>query len=698
MASDEYALKHQIENSMNLSNVKLHAACTIAAFAFLVSSESLYAQPDGVKFGKVTAQDFAVNEQQWPNAEAVALFDVGRTRFEYDQQKGFYTKFVRQTRIKILSESGLDWADVELPYYESKDGKEVISAVKASTYNMVGGAIQETKMDRNAVFEEKVDKNRRKLKFTLPNVQVGSVIEFTFEINSDFLASLPTWYFQHTIPCVWNELEVEIPEYFNYSQLMVNRDPFEKAATGSSTQSVTFIYTENLSKDPKLVNNRSRSNTVNFQNTRWTWVQENIPSFGNEPYVANIEDHLEHIKFSLSSASLPSSGYQNVTPTWPKLVQGLNEDPDFGKYADKASQLDEWITSDIRGISDTLARAAAVYQLVQKQFKWNEQYRIFAEQPMNDLLKKRTGNSAELNFLLIGLLRQAGLEAYPIMLSTRSNGRPNRLIPLLREYNHVVTCLIRGDNAHYFDASNALLPPEILGPECFNGEGVLITQNNYFWLPLAGNFKEVAYHSISAKLTDAGLEGQISMGYKGFSALNMRNHINSESAEAAAKKDLERLLVEGSLSDVNFEPANPREASVKGTMKFSAKGFVEGGDPMLYIDPRMGFGFYENPFKSPDRKFEVDFGYPYEETVQFIFDIPQGYELVETPATKRIAWEDGSLKFDYLADKTASQVRITYRFTRKKSVFPPEQYKDLREFYDQVVAISSGQVVLKKLP
>src|SRR5688572_25223738 len=178
---------------------------------------TVYPQKPPIKFGEVPEQALAMKSYPADStAEAVVLADYGTSMISYSVQTGFELIFERTRRIKVLTEAGKKWADFTIQLYRDNDNSEKVSGIKGVTVNLENGKAVETKLKNDAVFKEKYSKNLELVKATLPNVKVGSVIDITYRIRSDFLFNFQDWEFQTTIPTVLSEYRAAIPEYFTY--------------------------------------------------------------------------------------------------------------------------------------------------------------------------------------------------------------------------------------------------------------------------------------------------------------------------------------------------------------------------------------------------------------------------------------------------------------------------------------------------
>ena len=170
------------------------------------------AQPEPIKLGKPDPQDFKAESFRGDSAAAaVVLCDLGTTRFRLNGSS-FQLETERVTRVKILKKAGYDAATVLVPLYHRNSSEEKITSLRGTTYNLVGGQMQKTKLDASKTFTEERTANVRVRKFTLPDVHEGSVIEYAYTVTSDFLFNLQDWAFQGPYPVRWSEYRASIPE------------------------------------------------------------------------------------------------------------------------------------------------------------------------------------------------------------------------------------------------------------------------------------------------------------------------------------------------------------------------------------------------------------------------------------------------------------------------------------------------------
>ena len=150
-------------------------------------------------------------------AAAVCLLRRGETNFKYTD--GFQLVNEVWMRVKVLRPQGVSYADVSIPYYSPanrNEARETAHDVDGCSYNVVDGKTVKTRLERSQVSDEHVDAYTRVLKFSLPNVKEGTVIEYHYKIVSDYVSYLDAWMMQSDIPVLYNEYKINIPLVYIY--------------------------------------------------------------------------------------------------------------------------------------------------------------------------------------------------------------------------------------------------------------------------------------------------------------------------------------------------------------------------------------------------------------------------------------------------------------------------------------------------
>ncbi|WP_165699299.1 DUF3857 and transglutaminase domain-containing protein [Hymenobacter jejuensis] len=650
--------------------------------------------PDPIKFGKIDEAD--LKEQGFvadSASEAVILCDYGQSRFITDHE-GFKLVFDRVMRIKILKKSGYDWATRSISLYHKDSREERLANLRGFTYNLVNGQVVKEKLASTSIFKEKSTANTNIQKFTMPNVRVGSVIEFAYSITSEFLFNFQDWQFQHSIPVRWSEYRVAMPEYFDYKIQMRGYKPLD-VREQSVTRTGFGVYGDMNS----VAGSSSNAGTITANVTNNRWAMKNVPAFREEPYMTASENFISSIDFELAGYQFPQEGYHPVADTWNKIDKDLLADEQFGTQLKPNTFLKEQLAAALAKATDPAAKIAAVHELVRTSLKYNGSDRIYATSTLRKALDQHSGNAADVNLLFVALLRDAGFQANPVLLSTRENGWVNVSgQPLLSKFNYVVAHIALPDGKEMLaDATEEFVPCGVLPTRCLNGQGHLIMPDvaQSRWVDLKPAQRFVDYRMVQLTLDErGGWTGKVHQEHGGYTGVYTREKLQKE----GEKKFMEKLASnhEGwNIAKYAFTQRSALQNPLGLDYEFVSPG-AEAPATTLYLNPVRHFGDDKNPFVHEDRLFPVDFGAPIDETIIININIPSGYDVDELPKALVLDLPNDGGRYMYSVQPNASSLQVTSRLSLRKAVYSAAEYGSLREFYARLIAKQAEQIVLKK--
>lgn len=434
--------------------------------------------PPDITFGKISHEELEMKFYHLDStANAVVLGEYGTSRFTYNQNKGIQVLFTRHTRIKILNTAGYPWADVEIPVYHDGNSAENVTKLKGFTYNLQNDKIEKSKLKSDGKFVEKRSEHWNVVKFTLPNVKEGSVIEYSYTIVSDFLFNLQDWEFQKTIPVAWSEYEVKVPEYFYYKQLFQGYHPLVINETSTASDNFTIVERERTGGEglrDAPVQSKVSNHQIAFMTTVNRWAAQDVPAMVEESFMTTLSDYIMKIEFELASTRFPGSPVKNYTTTWENIDKELLDDDDFGDLIKRRAGLKDQVSMIIKDKVSPEEKLGAIYNFVRDAINWNGISTLNTSQSFRQTLEKKSGNAADVNLLLIGMLREAGVIADPVVLSTRTHGMLRKEFPMLSQFNYVVAHAKIGDHPLMLDATEPACPQGVLPVRCLNGEGRLV--------------------------------------------------------------------------------------------------------------------------------------------------------------------------------------------------------------------------------
>lgn len=624
------------------------------------------AQSQEFTFGKIDKADLEMIAYPLDSgAEAVYLVNTGDVTFN---QNDFYMYMTRHVRIKVLKEAGFDRADIEVRYLRGA----APAKVKAATYNLENGKMVTTSVSKKDWVDEKVNDKLWSKKLSFPDVKVGSIIEYTFRQKVSYFSDLPSWNFQMSIPVVYTEYRIEIPEYGEYQP-------------GLQGYIQPIVYNPN--------------------GGFYHLIFKDVPALKKEPFVATMENFRSKIEFEIKSFSAPGYGTKVFMESWDAINRTLSEDEDFGGALDNTNQLRR-IYPEGKNWGNNVESLIDIYQYVRDHFKWNERYGIYLLDSPRSVWEDGEGNGAEINLILGMFLRKAGILSDPVILSTRGNGYLNRGLPLTDQFNYVLVCANIGGKEYLLDATDKFRPYNVLPNRALNGDGFLVSPVGARWMNLGMN-KEMDSKTITGNLKlddDDLLVGDISIVARGTAAARFRRVIAEEAKKSAEDdplddEDGDEYMDDYKVGEVSgFEMVNAEDPSKSLQLKynFTTENNVDFIGDKIFVNPLVIKYLDENPFKLEQRLYPVEQAAPENNTYIFNLDIPEGYEVEELPKRQNLVLPEKGGKYTYISAVQGNKIQVMVRFSLMKTLYLPNEYPSLKEFFNLIMAKQEEQIVLKK--
>ncbi|WP_143308842.1 DUF3857 domain-containing protein [Chitinophaga vietnamensis] len=662
-------------------------ACTFLCLTAL----NVFSQDSSkLKFGKVSKEEFNVQRvEKDTGAHAIVISEIGSSAFE-TTGGSLQLVFKVHRRLKIVDKNGYDYATIRIGLYKS-DGREEekLSNLKAAAYNLENGEIVETRMENKNVFSDAVSKNYNVKKFAIPAVKEGSIIEYSYTITSPYFQHLRPWTFQNDVPTLWSEYSVSLPEYFDYVQIGQGFEDFAvKTKTSSRT---TFSFRD----DSRGATGPSQTFTVTPNVTTYRWALRNVAPIRDENYITTIDNYVNKIEFQLASVNWPEQAPKPFMSTWPKLMEDLLKDEDFGSALDKNNGfLADAVDEAIKDAKTDKEKANKIYNWVRSNFTCTDHSSLWMKKSLKSLLHDKSGNEAEINLLLTAMLKRAKLDASPIILSTRDHGYVYPYYPLLSRFNYVIAGVNTGDEFISMDASHPLLGFGKLLGSAYNGDARIVNTDATPMVYSPDSLREQAFTSVVFhKIENGELYGEFQQRPTYLNSYGIRNTVKEKKKEEYFKTVEKNYNGDVELSDTEIEGLDDLESPVLVRYNFKYK---IGEDDVLYLNPLFGEAYKHNIFKSMERKFPVEMNAVYDEVYSFNMQVPPGYVVDELPKPAVAKYNEDEGFFQYLIQQSDDRIQLRCRVKLAKAVFPPEEYPTLRQFFDLVVKKQAEQIVLKK--
>lgn len=658
------------------------------------------------EFGKVSIDEVENNVyEKDTSASAVVLYKNRKTYFNYVHPDGWVVINEIHKRVKILNKDGFDYATEKLRIYKNGGDKERMSSIKGLTYNIENGKLKTEKLKKSAIFKNEATEYYDEQSFTMPNAKEGSVLEWKYKITSPFW-KIDNLVIQEDIPTDYYLAKIQVPEYFKFKKMVKGGyaiNPKEYIETrkmkvsyensGSLNDRVSNMRKTGGTRTGLTKTTQEREISVREQNTEYDLI--NIPALQKEPYVNNINNYRLTVNYELMSAVFPGGSGKVYSTTWDDVIKTINEHQNFGGQLNKTKFLNDDIASIKALGNNQIEQIYAAFNLVKNRMNWNGNYGKYTDKGLQKAYKEKVGNVSEINLMLVALLKESGIKANPVLISTRKYGIP--VFPTLDGFNYVVACAEIDGQDILMDATNKNLIPGLLPSKAINWEGTLVMSNgssrkvNLF--PRKASRNDIM---MNIEVSEEGdIKGKRRSSLTDLDALSYRNNFGGTPKE----ERVESIISDNDfldVSDYEIKNLNNLGKPIVESYSFEIEDAVDQVGNDIYISPLFQLALNENPFKSQERIYPVDFVYPVSRKKIVTITIPVGYKVTSIPKPIKLNLPDNLGSFLFNIKETPTGLNLITDFKINAAIIPTKNYLELKEFYNQRVLKEAEKVVLSK--
>ncbi|MEO1033666.1 MAG: transglutaminase domain-containing protein, partial [Bacteroidota bacterium] len=408
-----------------------------------------------VEFGKVSMEE--LKEKAYAkdsSANAAVLYKYRKTYFASNVSSFSLITEVHE-RIKIYNKDGFDKATISLTLYKSRGTKENIGKLKAYTYNLEDGRIKKTELEKDQIYKSEYSYNYNEVRFTMPNVKEGSVLDIKYKITSPFYFNIDEFRFQYDIPVKKLEAELRTPKVANFNPKHKGYIDFYPQRT------------------------RVRDVRMNMPADVLKYTLEDVPAMKEESFVNNIDNYRAGVTFELTSIIIPGNAPQYYSKTWGDVAKMIGNTDDYKNELDKTNSFDDSLDELIANETNNMGKMKAIFKHVKENIKWNGVDGKYFQKGIRKALKERKGNAADINLTMVAMLRYAGIDANPLVISTRDNLVP--FFPTVDRLNYVIAYAVMDGEQYFLDATDEFSDINMLPLKDYNWKGILVDNNKMVW-------------------------------------------------------------------------------------------------------------------------------------------------------------------------------------------------------------------------
>ncbi|MBP5687499.1 MAG: DUF3857 domain-containing protein [Muribaculaceae bacterium] len=637
-----------------------------------------------LKWGHPTHQELEmVDYTPDTNADAVVLCKT--TDVQYVITKDIIqVLYDVKGRIKILKPEGIKHGNVDI-YYTVNNGeegnREEVTHVKGTTFNLVNGQLERSELTSNMINTQRaLDPEQRVMTLLFPDVKAGSIIEYEYTITSDIYREIKDWEAQCEMPVVYTKYDVSIPEWFGfYVQTIGNEYNRSKITQQRTDKRPTYIIETSGAEYECL--------GVNFE-----FEGRNLTALKNEPLIFSPQVYAQRVIIDIDTEWLPRHTKHQYSMTWNEIDQYLLKHNNFGKLLKGNPLKKEMKKAGIYQMDNIDEKIMATVELLRQHVKWNGKYEIYGI-PASQVLKSGTGSNADINFMLIDMLNDIGINAYPVVLIARDCDIIDDNHPTMKNLSSTIVMIDKGDKFQVFDGSMGNATIDILHTKFLVSKARVIKKDNHSpWINLEDKGLYKASHKLAGDINQNGkLTATCVSTYNDKAAEMMRTAIKKRGDECPNNKLQSSQIMVGDyktqgIDNVQMPVTEIIECSTQLNCKDSTITLPQLIVP--FID--------ENLFKSDTRYNPIEFPTKVNETIDISFTVPEGWEVVDVPAPISLNTSDKTIVMSITPTSTANTVKVSTQLSINRLVFNKQDYKGIKNLVDRIINQSKEPFIIKK--
>lgn len=605
----------------------------------------------------------------YPDAPAVVLLDRGELALAVDARTGNpIARLRRLRRVKVLRETGLNQAEIEVPY----DPGTAIRGLSARSISPEGEVVE---ADRDNISDSPYSGEVRAKKLFVPAAQVGAVIETTYDQYIEDPRFLAPWVFKSRLPTARSELAVLVPQ--------------------------GFMVDLRFSDNGEFVNQPpDRFDTP--QGTRYAWTRTQLPAIYDEPSMPAGELFAPRAHIIFLSANIGGREYLGFRAWDDVAAWFVSRVPNWAEVSD-ATQAE---ARRVAGDAPELEKAVKIMEVLARDL---------AEEPgptpplwraphfhPDTVLSKKSANPTSRGLLLVALLRAAGLDAVPGLFVYRDQDAILPDLPTVRALDGVCAVLPQAGGPVVLDPSQPLVDPRVPAPRLQGTRLVALMSDGIQVLRVPESAPEDSLTEIrfDLRLDPRGeVYGPLKATLTGAEAGELRQRLFQIQPEAYAETVSRFLRARGVAFDVeSVSIADLRALRRPLTLSASinARDFLpaEGTDVPIALSKLIGAHRAAPP---EVRRAPLLLGAPTKVELRATLTLPEEYEQEGLPEPLRIEWGGGVLELTARAE-TRRRLGFVRIQTRTQTDVPQDRYRAYRRFREEVEVAEDSTFIIKRPP
>ena len=634
----------------------------------------------GVQFQPVSQEELKMtSEPNAPGAQAIILYrelqrdDCGPTCHSTSASFMSADRFENNYfRIKILTEAGRKYGDIEIPLW---DGVGNVANVNARTIRPDGSIVNFS----GQIFEKTIIKAKgfkyRAKTFAMPDVQAGSIIEYYYTIN-------------------FTKGDIFTSNWILNEELFTKKAKFSLRYFQSNYYPISFRWSEHL--PPGSPSPQQKGDVVELE-------VANIAAFQAEDFMPPENELKERVDFIYSSDPFEP----DVNQFW-KTV-GKNRYGAVEKFLGRRGPMEQAVSQIVSPSDPPEVKLKKLYARVQQlrnttyevQKTDQEQRRENPNPTQNveDVWKRGAGRGWELTWLYLAMVRAAGFEAYPVLVADRRNSFFNpQSMQSNRLDSNLVLVKLNGKDL-YLDPGAVFTPFGILRWDETGVSGLRLDKDGGSWVQtsLPDSSASQIQRKGTFKLSPSGdLEGTLTVTYTGLEGLSRRVDQRNED-DTARKKALEdeikAYIPVGSEVELAKQPDwTNSDAPLVAEFSVKVPGWVALSGRRAIFPVGLFSGTEKHVFEYSERAHPIYFEFLSQKVDDITVEVPAGWQITGLPKPQN--QDLRVVGYAVSAESSQGALHLTRKLEINILTMETKYYHPLQSFYQIVKAGDEQQIVL----
>ncbi len=655
-------------------NFLTHRLLTFAFLVFPLASPAFLP----AQFQQPTQEELKMTaDPKAPGADAVYLYREETT----DDALHFHSYY---QRIKILTEKGKELATVSTPY---ERGPFKVADIKGRTIHPDGSIFPLTAKPTDLIDEKSKAHQVNTMVFTLPNAEVGSILEYRLQIRyDDNLFVRPDW-------------QIQQPFFVHKAHYMFN------PAHLGAWESISDSSGHNLNQLMYSTVSIPLTSVVADAGGRYTVDLIDIPPMPDEDWMPPLNTIGKRIEFYYTYAHSPKDYWDSEGKHWAKETE---------RFTNPGREVKDTVQGIVSPGDSEEQKARKIYAAVMKldntdfsRAKSEAERKAEKLKPIKsaeDVWKQEAGSGDEIALLYVALARAAGLKVWPMQVVDRSRAifDPSYLSAV--QLDDYIAVIDLGGKETFLDPGQKMCPFGLMHWKHYMASGFRLSEKGAVLSTTPSNtyatavFKRIANVVIGS---DGSVKGQAAIVMSGPDALYWRQMAIENDPDELKKRFNELLLEElpdGVQEEIDhFTGVDDPNVNFVGIANVSGNLGTATGKraflPAMFFESRG-----KHPFVAQDkRSTPIDVHFASMEQDDVAYRLPPGFAVESAPQTADLAWPDHAI-FRVVTTSQSGSVQIKRILAHNYTILDPKDYADLHGFYQKVATADQQQLVLTTSP